>query len=67
MRIHDARPIAGRLTLDGEGLAIVEHRSAVEDLYDEDERKEQPIGGGDRRFNATAGSGMPSAASRSTS
>ena len=40
---HDARPIAGRLTLDGEGLAIVEHRSAVEDLYDEDERKEQPI------------------------
>ena len=67
MRIHDARPVAGRLTLDGEGLAIVEHRSAVEDLYDEDERKEQPIGGGDRRFNATAGSGMPSAASRSTS
>ena len=37
MRIHDARPIAGRLTLDGEGLAIVEHRSAVEDFYDEDE------------------------------
>src|SRR6516225_7895568 len=25
MRIHDARPVAGRLTLDGEGLALVEH------------------------------------------
>jgi hypothetical protein len=37
MRIHDARPVAGRLTLDGEGLALVEHRSAVKDFYDEDE------------------------------
>src|SRR5215469_16023629 len=42
MRIHDARPIAGRLTLDGEGLAIVEHRSAVEDFYDEDELRRGP-------------------------
>ena len=30
MRIHDARPVAGRVTLDGEGLALVEHRSAIE-------------------------------------
>jgi hypothetical protein len=37
MPIHDARPVAGRLTLDGEGLALVEHRSAVKDFYDEDE------------------------------
>src|ERR1700759_3364631 len=37
MLIHDARPIAVRLTLDGEGLAFVEHRSAVKDFYDEDE------------------------------
>jgi len=37
MLIHDARPVAGRLTLDGEGLALVEHRSAVKDFYDEDE------------------------------
>src|SRR5271169_5344547 len=36
MLIHDARPVAGRLTLDGEGLALVEHRSAVKDFYDED-------------------------------
>ena len=36
MRIHDARPIAGRLTLDDEGLALVEHRSAVNDFYDEE-------------------------------
>jgi hypothetical protein len=37
MLIHDARPVAGRLTLDGEGLAHIEHRSAVKDFYDEDE------------------------------
>jgi hypothetical protein len=37
MLIHDARPVTGRLTLDGEGLALVEHRSAVKDFYDEDE------------------------------
>src|SRR5258708_3159783 len=37
MPIHDARPVAGRLRLDGEGLALVEHRSAVKDFYDEDE------------------------------
>src|SRR3954463_16547281 len=37
MPIHDARPVASRLTLDGEGLALVEHRSAVKDFYDEDE------------------------------
>ena len=37
MRIHDARPVAGRLTLDDQGLALVEHRSAVKDFYDEDE------------------------------
>src|ERR1700731_5197985 len=37
MLIHDARPVAGRLTLDGEGLAVVEHRSAVKDFYDEEE------------------------------
>src|SRR5436309_11898723 len=37
MPIHDARPVAGRLTLDGEGLALIEHCSAVKDFYDEDE------------------------------
>jgi len=37
MTIYDARPVAARLSLDGEGLALVEHRSAVEDFYDEDE------------------------------
>src|SRR5260370_21837177 len=37
MAIHDARPVAGRLSLDVEGLALVEHRSAVKDFYDEDE------------------------------
>src|SRR5258708_10718825 len=37
MMIYDARPVAARLSLDGEGLALVEHRSAVRDFYDEDE------------------------------
>src|ERR1700730_3932097 len=37
MAIHDARAGMGRLSLDGEGLALVEHRSAVKDFYDEDE------------------------------
>ena len=37
MPIHDARPVAGRLSLDVEGLAVVEQRSAVKDFYDEEE------------------------------
>jgi hypothetical protein len=37
MPIRDARPIADRLSLDVEGLALVEQRSAVKDFYDEDE------------------------------
>ena len=35
--IYDARPLAGRLSLDSEGLAVVKHNSAVRDFYDEDE------------------------------
>jgi hypothetical protein len=35
--IHDARPVAAQLSLDVEGLAVVEQRSAVQDFYDEDE------------------------------
>ena len=37
MSIYDARPIAARLSLDDVGLAVVEHRTAVKDLCDEDE------------------------------
>jgi hypothetical protein len=37
MPIRDARPVADRLSLDIEGLALVEQRSAVKDFYDEDE------------------------------
>jgi hypothetical protein len=37
MTIYDARPVAARLSLDREGLALVEHTSAVRDFYDEDE------------------------------
>jgi hypothetical protein len=33
--IHDARPIAGRLTLDREGLAVRPQASKVTDFYDE--------------------------------
>jgi hypothetical protein len=37
MPIHDARPVAGDLSLDVEGLAVVAHRSAVKNFYDEEE------------------------------
>jgi hypothetical protein len=37
MMIYDARPLAWRLSLDREGLAVVKHNSAVRDFYDEDE------------------------------
>ncbi len=35
--IHDARPIAEKLTLDREGFAFVREPSAVKDFYDDDE------------------------------
>jgi hypothetical protein len=34
--IHDVRPVADKLSLDREGLALVAHRSAVTDFYDEE-------------------------------
>jgi hypothetical protein len=37
MMIYDVRPVAARLSLDSEGLALVTHHSAVRDFYDEDE------------------------------
>ena len=37
MTIYDARPVAARLSLDSEGLALVKHNSAVRDFYEEDE------------------------------
>ncbi len=37
MPIHDMRPIAHAVSLDREGFALVEHRSAARDLYDEAE------------------------------
>jgi hypothetical protein len=35
--IRDGRPIAGELTLDRHGFALVSHRSAVRNFYDDDE------------------------------
>jgi hypothetical protein len=35
--IHSARPIATDLSIDVEGFALVPHKSAVADFYDEDE------------------------------
>jgi hypothetical protein len=37
MTIYNVRPVAARLSLDSEGLALVEHNTAVRDFYDEDE------------------------------
>src|ERR1700758_2533589 len=40
MTIHDARPVADKLSLDVEGLALVNHRSGVKNFYDEDELRQ---------------------------
>lgn len=37
MAIHDLRPIADELSLDTQGFALVEQRSAVKDFWDDDE------------------------------
>jgi hypothetical protein len=37
MKIRNARPLVGELSLDREGLALVDHHSDVRDFYDEDE------------------------------
>jgi hypothetical protein len=34
--VHDAREVAGSLSLDREGFALVHHKTAAADLYDED-------------------------------
>jgi len=40
MTIHDARPVASQLSLDVEGLALRDHRSAVKNFYDEEELRQ---------------------------
>jgi hypothetical protein len=35
--IHDARPVAGVLSLDANGFALVNHRSAVQNFFDDEE------------------------------
>src|SRR5437763_2291630 len=37
MRIHDMRPISSDVSLDTQGFAFVEQRSAVQDFWDDDE------------------------------
>ena len=37
MRIHDMRPISSDISLDTQGFALVEQRSAVQDFWDDDE------------------------------
>jgi hypothetical protein len=37
--VQDARPIASEIRLDWHGFALVKHRSAVRDFYDDDEVK----------------------------
>jgi len=39
MPIHDMRPVAGELSLDREGIALIEAPTAQRDFYDEDEVK----------------------------
>jgi len=35
--IHDARAVAGDISLDREGFGVIHHKSAVQDFWDEDE------------------------------
>ncbi|MBV8391944.1 MAG: methyltransferase [Alphaproteobacteria bacterium] len=35
--IHDARPVANTISLDANGFALLSHRSAVRDFYDDEE------------------------------
>ena len=35
--IHDARPVVDRVSLDANGFALVNHRSAVRDFFDDEE------------------------------
>jgi hypothetical protein len=37
VEIRNARPLAGRLSLDREGFVLLEHRTAVADFYDEEQ------------------------------
>src|ERR1700738_5716061 len=37
MRIHDMRPISSDASLDTQGFALVEQRSAVQDFWDDDQ------------------------------
>ena len=37
MRIHDMRPISSDMSVDTQGFALVEQRSAVQDFWDDDE------------------------------
>jgi len=37
VKIHDVRPVAGQVSLDREGFAVLQQQSAVLDFWDEDE------------------------------
>src|SRR5271166_6075950 len=73
MTVYDARPVAARLSLDGEGLALAKHPSAVKDFYEEDELRRViiPRPSASRRlpvptgcwFSTTRSAGAPGAAS----
>ena len=39
MPIRDARPLIGELSLDKEGFALLHHKTAVTDFYDEEQIK----------------------------
>ena len=36
VRINDLRPIADRLSVDAQGFELVQHRTAIDDLYDDE-------------------------------
>jgi hypothetical protein len=56
MRVHDMRPVALQVSLDEQGFALVEQRSAVKDFWDDDEVRQVYYPEAERFIAAVTGS-----------
>ena len=55
VRIHDMQPIQSPISLNRQGFALLEQRSAVRDFWDEDEIRRVYYPGAERFISATTG------------
>src|SRR5258708_36226113 len=53
--IHDARPVADRVSLDANGFALVSHRSTVRDFFDDEEVRRVYYPEGERVIKQASG------------